>query len=398
MNKYDFDTVIDRRGTSAVKYEGLDTFFGRHDVSPLWIADLDFAVCPDIVAALRRRLDHPILGYFACPDSYWDALGQWLFRRHGMRVSREEMTFIPGVVKGIAYCINFFTRPGDKVLIQPPVYYPFRIVTEGNGREIVENPLRFDGESYSMDLDHLESTVKTEKPRLMILCNPHNPIGIQWDRETLAEVARICRENDVIVVSDEIHGDLMLHDRRHIPYIEAGEDAEMTGIMLGAPSKTFNIPGLVSSWMIIKNPELRRDFYKWLETNEFSAPMMISIVGAEEAYRHGGKWLDEMLAYIEENISFVTDYVARNIPGVRIIQPQTSFLVWVDFRGLKLCQNEIMDMLLDKAHIAVNDGTMFGRQGEGFARLNIGCPRSVLADALNHIRNAVLSLSPCSKQ
>ena len=397
MNKYDFYTVIDRRGTSAIKYEGLDTFFGRHDVSPLWIADLDFAVCPDIVSALRRRLDHPILGYFACPDSYWDALGEWLFRRHGMKTSREEMTFIPGVVKGIAYCINFFTKPGDKILIQPPVYYPFRIVTEGNGREIVENPLRFDGNAYSMDLEHLEKTVKAEKPRMMILCNPHNPIGIQWDRDTLAEVARICRENDVKVISDEIHGDLMLHNRRHIPYIEASEDAMMTGIMLGAPSKTFNIPGLVSSWMIIKNPELRRDFYQWLEVNEFSAPMMISTVGAEEAYRHGEKWLDEMLAYIEGNIDFVDDYVRRNIPGVRIIQPQTSFLVWVDFRGLKMCQKEIMNMLLDKAHIAVNDGTMFGRQGEGFARLNIGCPRSVLADALEHIRNAVLSVAPCGQ-
>lgn len=398
MSKYDFDTIIDRRGTSAIKYEGLDTFFGRHDVSPLWIADLDFAVCPDIVAALRRRLDHPILGYFACPESYWDALGQWLLHRHGLKTSREEMTFIPGVVKGIAYCINYFTKPGDKVLIQPPVYYPFRVVTEGNGREIVENPLRFDGERYTMDLEHLEHTVKTERPKLMILCNPHNPIGIQWDRRTLTEVARICRENGVTVISDEIHGDLMLHGRPHIPYVDSCEDARMTGIMLGAPSKTFNIPGLVSSWIIIKNPELRRDFYHWLEVNEFSLPMMISIVGAEEAYRHGEMWLDEMLAYIEDNIRFATDYVSQNIPGVRIIQPQASFLVWTDFRQLKLCQNEIMNMLLDKAHIAVNDGTMFGRQGEGFARLNIGCPRSVLAEALDHIRTAVLTVSPCGKQ
>lgn len=397
MNKYDFDTVIDRRGTSAIKYEGLDTFFGRHDVSPLWIADLDFAVCPDIVAALRRRLDHPILGYYACPDSYWDALATWLYRRHGMKAAREEMTFIPGVVRGIAYCVNYFTKPGDKILIQPPVYYPFRIVIEGNNREAVENPLRFDGDTYSMDVAHLEQVIRAEKPKMMILCNPHNPIGIQWDRDTLAEVARICRENGVIVVSDEIHGDLMLHNRRHIPYIDASEDARMTGIMLGAPSKTFNIPGLVSSWMIIKNPELRESFYHWLEANEFSSPMMISTVGAEEAYRHGEKWLDEMLAYVEENISFVSDYVSRNIPGVKIIEPQASFLVWVDFRGLNMCQKEIMNMLLDKAHIAVNDGTMFGRQGEGFARLNIGCPRSVLKDALDQIAMAVKSVCRCEK-
>ena len=375
-----------------MKYEGLDGVFGRHDVSPMWIADLDFAVCPDIVDALRHRLDHPILGYYACPDSYWNAVIGWLRERHGFEARREEMTFVPGVVKGIAYCINYFTRPGDKVLIQPPVYHPFRLVTEGNHRQIVENPLRMTDGHYTMDLEDLERKIETERPKLMILCNPHNPIGIQWDAATLAEVARICRANDVIVVSDEIHGDLMLDGRRHIPFIEVSDDARAVGIMLGAPSKTFNIPGLVSSWMIIKDPELRRDFYNWLEVNEFSAPMMIATLGAEMAYTHGRQWLDEMLDYIKGNIDFAERYVAENIPGVSIVRPEASFLVWVDFRALGLCQKEIMDMLLDKAHIALNDGTMFGRQGEGFARLNVGCPRSVLTEALGHIRDAVASL------
>lgn len=375
-----------------MKYEGLDGVFGRHDVSPMWIADLDFAVCPDIVDALRHRLDHPILGYYACPDSYWNAVIGWLRERHGFETRREEMTFVPGVVKGIAYCINYFTRPGDKVLIQPPVYHPFRLVTEGNHRQIVENPLRMTDGHYTMDLEDLERKIETERPKLMILCNPHNPIGIQWDAATLAEVARICRAHGVIVVSDEIHGDLMLDGRRHIPFIEVSDDARAVGIMLGAPSKTFNIPGLVSSWMIIKDPELRRDFYNWLEVNEFSAPMMTATLGAEVAYTHGGRWLDEMLDYIKGNIDFAERYVAENIPGVSIVRPEASFLVWVDFRGLGLCQKEIMDMLLDKAHIALNDGTMFGRQGEGFARLNVGCPRSVLTEALGHIRDAVASL------
>ena len=393
MNKYDFDTVIDRRGTTAIKYEWLDGVFGRHDVSPLWIADLDFAVCPDIVNGLRRRLDHPILGYYACPDSYWEAVSQWLSRRHAMSVKREDMTFIPGVVRGIAYCVNFLTGRGDKVLIQPPVYYPFRLVIEGNGRQVVENPLLFDGKSYTMNLEELARIVETERPKMMILCNPHNPIGIQWDRETLAKVAEICRRGGVTVVSDEIHGDLMLYGRRHIPFVEASEDAREIGIMLGAPSKTFNIPGLVSSWMIIKNPELRRDFYQWLEVNEFSAPMMISVVGAEEAYRHGERWLNEMLNYVEANLEFVDEYVSKNIPGVRIIRPDASFLIWVDFRGLGLCQEDLMDMLLDKARIALNDGTMFGAQGKGFARLNIGCPRAVLAEALDHLKLAVQSVT-----
>ncbi len=303
-----------------------------------------------------------------------------------------------GIITGLAFALRSVAAPGDKVLIQPPVYNPFKLVIEGNRRQAVENPLRFDGERYTMDLEHLERVVAEERPKLMILCNPHNPIGIQWDRETLARVAGICREGGMKVVSDEIHGDLMLYNRRHIPFIESSDDAREIGIMLGAPSKTFNIPGLVSSWMIIKNPALRHDFYEWLEVNEFSSPMMISIVGAEEAYRHGKQWLDEMLAYVESNLEFACDYVNRNIPGVKIVRPEASFLLWVDFRRLGLCQKELMDMLLDKAHIALNDGTMFGRQGEGFARLNIGCPRSVLAEALDHIRQAVETVCHCDKQ
>lgn len=393
MEKYNFDTVIDRRGTSSMKYEGLDAVFGRHDVSPLWIADLDFAVCPDIVKTLRQRLDHPILGYFACPDSYWNAVMSWLERRHGLKTEREQLAFIPGVVKGIGYAVNFFSRPGDRIVIQPPVYHPFRMVIEGNGRQVVENPLVFDGDNYTMDLDGLEEVITREKPTMMILCNPHNPIGIQWSAETLARVAAICRKHGVIVVSDEIHGDLVLYGKPHIPFVDVSDDARAVGVTLGAPSKTFNIPGLVSSWVLVKDPELRRDFFHWLEVNEFSAPMMISALGAEVAYTHGEQWLDEMVGYVEDNIDFAVNFVDRHIPGVRIIRPQASFLLWVDFRGLGLSQNELMDLLLDKAHIALNDGTMFGAQGLGFARLNVGTPRSVLATALEQIREAVVNMA-----
>lgn len=392
MEKYNFDTVIDRRGTSSMKYEGLDAVFGRHDVSPLWIADLDFAVCPDIVKTLRQRLDHPILGYFACPDSYWNAVMSWLERRHGLKTEREQLAFIPGVVKGIGYAVNFFSRPGDRIVIQPPVYHPFRMVIEGNGRQVVENPLVFDGDNYTMDLDGLEEAIIREKPTMMILCNPHNPIGIQWSAETLARVAAICRSHGVTVVSDEIHGDLVLYGKPHIPFVDVSDDARAVGVTLGAPSKTFNIPGLVSSWVLVKDPELRRDFFHWLEVNEFSAPMMISALGAEVAYTNGEQWLDEMVGYVEDNIDFAVNFVDRHIPGVRIIRPQASFLLWVDFRGLGLSQNELMDLLLDKAHIALNDGTMFGAQGLGFARLNVGTPRSVLATALEQIREAVVNM------
>lgn len=390
---YDFDTVIDRHGTCCTKLDGLDAMFGRHDVTPLWIADLDFAVCPDIVDALRHRLDHPVLGYSAAPDSYWQSIIDWQSHRHGFEIGRDDLSFIPGVVKGIALAVNYFTSRGDKIVIQPPVYHPFRMVIEGNGRLVVENPLlRSADGSYTMDLDGLAETVERERPRLMILCNPHNPIGLQWDEATLARVAEICRRSGTIVVSDEIHGDLMLGGRRHIPFTEASDDARAIGIVLGAPSKTFNIPGLVSSWMVIKNPNLRRDFYQWLEVNEFNAPVMISTIGAEAAYTHGERWLDEMLAYVEDNIRFVVDFLAVNVPAVKCAVPEASFLVWLDFTALGLDQQQLMDLLLDKAHLALNDGSMFGSQGNGFMRLNVGTPRCVLRQALEHVAEAVDSV------
>ena len=393
MKTYDFDCLIDRQGTYATKIDNLDQMFGRHDVTPLWIADLDFAVCPDITAALRHRLEHPVLGYSAAPDSYWQSIIDWQRHRHGFEIGRDELTFIPGVVKGIGLAINYFSQKGDKIVIQPPVYHPFRMVIEGNERTVVENPLLFDGENYAMDLDGLEEIVERERPRMMILCNPHNPIGLQWSHETLARVGDICHRAGVVVVSDEIHGDLMLGGRRHIPFVDSSASARAVAVTLGAPSKTFNIPGLVSSWMVVKAPDLRRGFYHWLEVNEFNAPVLISTIGAEAAYRHGEQWLDQMLAYVEGNITFVDQFLRAHIPGVRAIRPEASFLVWLDFTALGLEQEQLMDLLLDKAHVALNDGAMFGVQGRGFMRLNVGTPRCVLRDALEHIRDAVASLT-----
>lgn len=389
MSKYDFDRIIDRHGTYATKYDGLVQMFGRNDVTPLWIADLDFAVCPDITAALRHRLDHPVLGYSAAPDSYWNSIINWQRKRHGFDIKRDEICFIPGVVKGIGLAINYFSAKGDKIVIQPPVYHPFRMVIEGNERIVAENPLIFDGENYRMDLEGLAEVIEREKPTMMILCNPHNPIGLQWDKETLAEVGRMCRRAGMVVVSDEIHGDLMLQGRKHIPFAESSDDARAVAVTLGAPSKTFNIPGLVSSWMVVKDPELRKGFYHWLEVNEFNAPVLVSAIGAEAAYSHGEEWLDEMLAYVQDNIDFVGDYVSSNIPDVKVVKPEASFLVWLDFTALGLEQKELMDLLLNEAHVALNDGSMFGRQGVGFMRLNVGTPRSVLKDALDHIAAAV---------
>ena len=386
---YDFDCVIDRHGTCATKYDGLDQMFGRHDLTPLWIADLDFAVCPDITAALRRRLEHPVLGYSAAPDSYWQSIIDWERELHGFDITREELSFVPGVVKGIALAVNYFTKPGDGIVIQPPVYHPFRMVSEGNHRRVLENPLLRRGDTYEMDLDGLEELVAREHPRMLILCNPHNPVGIQWDADTLRRLASICRRAGMVVVSDEIHGDLMLGGRRHIPFASVSDDAAAISVTLGAPSKTFNIPGLVSSWMVVKDPALRRDYYHWLEVNEFNSPVLISTIGAEAAYRHGREWLCQMLAYVEDNVRFVADYLEHHVPGVRAVLPQASFLVWLDFRELGLSQQELMRLMLEEAHLALNDGAMFGTQGVGFVRLNVGTPRCVLRRALDSIRDAV---------
>ena len=292
------------------------------------------------------------------------------------------------MVKGIALAINYFTNRGDKVVIQPPVYHPFKMVIEGNQRQAIANPLLNDGETYSMDLDGLQEIIDREHPKMLVLCNPHNPIGIQWDEETLRRLASMCHAAGMVVVSDEIHGDLMLGGRRHVAFATVSDDAAAVAVTLGAPSKTFNIPGLVSSWMFVKNPQLREGFYSWLDANEFNAPTMTACIGAEAAYRHGEEWVEQMLAYVEDNINFACDYVAANIPCVKAVRPQASFLLWLDFRKLGLCQKELMDLLLDKAHLALNDGTMFGKEGTGFMRLNVGTPRKVLAEALDHIRMA----------
>ncbi|TGY04639.1 MalY/PatB family protein [Muribaculum sp. NM65_B17] len=392
MGKYNFDQLIDRHGSGAMKVDSLNEFFGRDDLLGLWIADMDFAVSPRIREALSRRIEHPVYGYAGAPQSYWDSITGWLARRHNWNVKREEITYIPGVVKGIALAINFFTQRGDKVVIQPPVYHPFRMVTEGNGRVAVNNPLIFDGNNYRMDLEGLERIFRDEHPKMMILCNPHNPVGIQWSVEVLQEVARLAKKYGVTVVSDEIHADLMLYGKPHFPFASVSPEAAEVSITLGAPSKTFNIAGLVSSWCVVKNPKLREPFFHWLMVNEFDAPTFIATIGTEAAYTQGEDWLDEMLEYIEGTIAEVEEIVAEKLPDIKVIRPEASFLVWLDCRGLCMSHDELIKLFVNKAHLALNDGAMFGAEGNGFMRLNIGSPRSVIRYSLESLADALASV------
>ena len=310
----DFDKIIDRKNTDCVKYDGLRQNFGRDDLLPLWIADMDFEVCPAIYEAIEKRVNHKIYGYPIARDCYWDSITGWLARRHGFAVKRDELCYIPGIVRGIGYVVNYFTSPGDKVLIQEPVYHPFKNVVEGNGRIVINNQLHYSGGTLTMDFDDLESKIKAEKPKMMILCNPHNPGGIVWKKEDLQKVAHICASNNVIIISDEIHADIELFGNRYTPFATVSEEAAMNSIVLGAPSKTFNIPGLVSSWCVIKNPAIRERFFKWMEVNEFSSPTMFVTLATEAAYTKGEAWLDELLKYLESNILFVEKYLEDNIP------------------------------------------------------------------------------------
>lgn len=385
QHKYNFDRVVDRRGTGSLKYDALEERFGNPDLIPMWVADMDFEVAPEIYDALAGRFSHKIYGYAAVDESYRRSVINWIDRHYNLSVTPEELAYIPGIVKGIGLAMNFFTAPGDKILIQPPVYHPFRLVTEGNGRKVVVNPLIRTDIGYEMDLKGLEATVAAERPVMMILCNPHNPGGVQWSRETLAEVARIARKYSMIVISDEIHGDLMLNGKKHISFPEVSEDAAAVSIMFGAPSKTFNIAGLVSSWVVVKNPSLREPFYKWLDVNEFGEPTFVATVATRAAYENCEPWLDELLEYLCGTVDAVEEWLSVNLPAVKAVRPDASFLIWLDCRRLGLTQPELVKLFVS-AGLALNDGAMFGEEGNGYMRLNIGTSRSVVINSLERLK------------
>lgn len=391
--KYDFNKITDRTGSGDLKHNVLKERYGRDDLLPLWVADMDFETPEFITQALRQRLEHSLFGYTVVPEELWSTTIKWINDHHQWQVQREWLTYIPGIVKGIGMAINVFVKNDEKVIIQPPVYHPFRLTPHGNGRKVVYNPLKEKANgSYEMDFEQL-AEVADEKCRLLILSNPHNPAGICWDADTLQRLAHFCYERGIIVVSDEIHSDMALFGNRHIPFATVSDEAAQTSITFGAPSKTFNIAGIVSSYAIVPNPTLRRRFYTWLEANELNDPPLFSPIATIAAYKHGEEWRKQMLSYVESNILFLEDYCQKHLPAIKPIRPQASFLVWLDCRALKLNHEQLVDLFVNRAHLALNDGEMFYEkpcpEGHGFMRLNVGTPRALLQQALKQLSDAI---------
>ncbi|MDR3366322.1 MAG: PatB family C-S lyase [Prevotellaceae bacterium] len=401
---YNFDKTVDRRGTNALKVDALQARYGAADLIPLWVADMDFETPPFIVDALKARMEHPIFGYTQIPQGYWPSIIGWMEEMHGWRVKQEWLCYIPGIVTGIGLALNVFTEAGDKIIIQPPVYHPFRLVPEANGRTIAYNPLRLANDRYEMDFEQLERLID-DRCKLLILANPHNPGGVVWSRETLQQLADICARHRLTVIADEIHADMALYGNRHVPFASVSEAAAQGSITFNAPSKTFNIAGLKSSFAVVPNAALRARFYSWLRANELNEPSIPAIIATEAAYTHGREWLRQMLLYVEGNVEYVAQFLSSHIPAIRVMRPQASFLVWLDCRKLGLGHAALVDLFVNRAKLALNDGEMFGPGGEGFMRLNVGTPRSTLERAMKqleevvHITTSFAKMAPteCSK-
>lgn len=393
--KCDFDEVISRKGTGCVKFDCPEV----GDRLPLWVADMDFATPDFILDAIKERLEHPVMGYPLVPENYYGTISEWIRDIHGWDVAPEHIRYIPGIVKGIGMVLScFFREPGVesqrvKVIIQPPVYHPFRILPQKNGFEVVCNPLlpvEQDGKlvGYRMDFDGLEKLID-EDTKVLILSNPHNPAGICWPKEELQKLAHLCVKKGVLVISDEIHAEMALKGYRHYPFASVSEEAAACSITFMAPSKTFNIAGIVSSYTVVPNPELRDKFFAYLDSNEFDNPSIFSTVATLAAYTKGREWRARMLEYVEGNIDFVEEFIRDRIPQISILRPQASFLVWLDLRPLGLEHDRLVELVQDKAGLYLNDGAMFGEQGTGFFRLNVGCPKSVLKEAMEKLECAI---------
>ncbi len=386
MHDFGFDRIIDRRGTFSYKHDGLKKVFGREDVLPMWVADMDFAVPPAVLEALRRRVDHPVYGYTFRPDEYYESIIRWIGRRHGWQVERSWILYTPGIVPALNMAVQAFTEPGDGVILQSPVYHPFFHAVELNGRRLVNNPLREEGGRYTFDFDDLAR--KAREAKLLLLSSPHNPVGRSWSEDELRRLGEICLEHDVLIVSDEIHADLTMPGRRHVPLASLSPELAARTITCMAPSKTFNLAGLSTSSVIIPDERVRERFRQVIESLHLAGGNLFGITASIAAYTGGEEWLDALLEYLAGNMETARRYV-EEMEGVSMSPVEATYLVWLDFRATGMDAGRLRRFMLEEAHVGGNDGTMYGPGGEGFVRLNLATPRSIVEEAFDRIQKAL---------
>jgi len=387
---YNFDEVVCRKHTDALKLEALAPRWGRTDLLPMWVADMDFKTPPFIVEVMKKRMECEVFGYTAKPESWYEAIISWQKRRHKWTITKEMISFVPGVVPALAMAVQAFTQRGEKVMIQQPVYNPFAQVIRNNHRELVNCPLELKDGQYHINFKLFEKKIKGCK--LFLFCHPHNPGGRVWTREELKKVATICAQNNVIIVADEIHADLTLLPYEHIPFASVSEEAKQNSVVFASPSKAFNMAGLATSYAVIANPTLRRRFESYVEGNELAAGNVFAFNTVVAAYNKGEEWLQQMLTYVQGNIDEVVSYIKENIPQLKVIIPQASYLVFIDFSALQLNQKDIVALCTNRAHLALNDGSIYGEEGNGYMRINLACPRSVVRQALAQLKDAITSI------
>jgi cysteine-S-conjugate beta-lyase len=386
--RYEFDGPVERHGTCSLKWDFAERFTGRAGLLPLWVADMDFPAPPEIREALERRVAHGIYGYTIHPDSLFQAAQAWWERRHGWSLERGWMASSPGVVTSIAVAIQAFSRPGDRIVIQTPVYHPFGISIRDAGRQVLENPLRLEGGRWRMDLASLEKEADS-RTRMIVLSSPHNPVGRVWEREELEALVDLCIRRDMLIVSDEIHCDLLMPGHRHLPTASLSAAASAVTVTCVAATKTFNLAGLGGSFTIIPNERLRVRYRTAQAVQHSDLVNPLSVAALEAAWRECGDWLDQLLAHIKGNYDFLVSFLRDRLPAVAAAPLEGTYLAWLDMGGLGLSDDEVTSRLLDGAGVWLDDGKKFGIQGTGYRRLNLACPRSILEDALARMEKAL---------
>ncbi|MBN2668632.1 MAG: PatB family C-S lyase [Bacteroidales bacterium] len=385
---YNFDQHINRENTNSVKYDLRAKLFKKEDVIPMWVADMDFQTPEFIREAIRKEAEKDVFGYTFRSQSFNESIVNWLLKRHAWSVESQHISFTPGVVPGLALLVNAFTSPGDKIIIQPPVYHPFFASILDHGRQLVSNALKFENNRYTMDFSLLKSQID-QRTKMIVISNPHNPVGRVWSKEELLELSEICLKNDILMVSDEIHSDLIFRPHQHCPLATVSEAASQQCITLMAPSKTFNLAGLSSSFLIIENEKLLHRYNEILEAYHLSLGNIFGNVALETAYNEGEAWLEQLLTYLKNNIEWVRQFLVEEMPQVKLVEPEGTYLLWLDFSALNYSDQALNHFIIHQAGLGLNQGKGFGKEGSGFMRMNIACSLSVVKKAMHQLKDAI---------